>query len=95
MFEIWYISIGLSIFAGLLSAIILAEFARLRSTFGGRILLIFTALAILMVAQNVTYSFSFMMWSNDRNPIYVYPSLTMAIIDAIIISILFYYTIKY
>ncbi|AWR99675.1 hypothetical protein [Metallosphaera hakonensis] len=95
MFEIWYVSIGLSILAALLAVLMLIEFSRIRSSFGGKLSAVLTALAILFIAQGVTYILSFMMWSNDRNPLYVYPSLTMSVIDVITMSLLYYYLARY
>ncbi|MCG3108564.1 hypothetical protein L3N51_00846 [Metallosphaera sp. J1] len=95
MFEVWYVTIGLSIFAALLSILTLLEFNRLRTSFGGKLSAILTVLAVLFIAQGVTYSLSFFMWSHDKDPLYVYPSLTMSIIDALSMSILYYYLVRY
>ncbi|ABP96194.1 hypothetical protein HA72_2054 [Metallosphaera sedula] len=95
MFEVWYITIGLSIFAAILSVLTLVEFSRLRMSFGGKISVILTVLAVLFTAQGITYSFSFFMWSHDKDPLYVYPSLTMSIIDALSMSLLYYYLVRY
>ncbi|AEB94363.1 MAG: hypothetical protein QXR57_02715 [Metallosphaera sp.] len=95
MFEIWYITISLSLFAVILSFLTLIEFSKLRNNFGGRLSLILVVLAILLTVQGIVYSLSFAMWSHDKSPVYVYPSLIMSIIDATLMSLLYYYLVRY
>jgi len=95
MFEIWYVTISLSVLTSIFSILILIEFLRIRQSFGTRIVALMSSLSTLFVIQSVTYVASFMMWSNDRNPLYVYPSLVMAALSSAIIILLYYYITRY
>ncbi|EWG08222.1 MAG: hypothetical protein ASUL_01170 [Candidatus Aramenus sulfurataquae] len=94
MFELWYIHIALSVISAIFASLILVEFSRLRRELKGKISLVLVVISVLLVLVSVTDTVAFSLWSSDRNPIYVYPSLGMAILTASVVILLYYYVTR-
>ncbi|WP_168367150.1 hypothetical protein [Acidianus brierleyi] len=94
MFELWYIHISLAIISVIFSSLIFIEFKSLRSEFKGKLSAILLIISVLLLLQSITDTIAFSMWSSSKNPVYVYPSLLIAIITTTIIILFYYYVTK-
>ncbi|WP_338603822.1 hypothetical protein V6M85_05120 [Sulfolobus tengchongensis] len=94
MFKMWYIHITLALIALILSSIIVLEFVRIRKEFKSKLTTILVLLSGFLVAQFASFLFDFVMWSNDRNPLYIYPSLITISLSFITILLFYYYITK-
>lgn len=94
MFKIWFIHISISIIALILSILIVVEFSRLKKEFKGKLTTVLIVLGSLLVGQFLSFLIDFIMWSNDRNPLYIYPSLLTISLSFATIAVFYYYITK-
>jgi len=83
MFHIWIVSIGIVIVSLILALLVSYELVSTRSAVRSKLTAVLLGLGIILVIQQILLLGSFMMWSSDSNPIYVYPSLGIAILSLI------------
>jgi len=92
MFEIWYIHITLAIISVIVSILIFTEFYKLRREFNrSRIFSVLLVVSIFLTLDSVSDLFAFSMWSSNRNPIIIYPSLAISVFTTLSIILLYYY----
>ncbi|AEE93396.1 conserved hypothetical protein [Acidianus hospitalis W1] len=92
MFEIWYIHITLAIISVIVSILIFTEFYKLRREFNrSRIFSVLLVVSIFLTLDSVSDLFAFSMWSSNRNPVIIYPSLAISIFTTLSIILLYYY----
>ncbi|MQL54493.1 hypothetical protein [Acidianus ambivalens] len=92
MFEIWYIHITLAIISVIVSILIFAEFYKLRREFNrSRVFSVLLVVSIFLTLDSVSDLFAFSMWSSNRNPIIIYPSLAISVFTTLSIILLYYY----
>ncbi|MDT7900962.1 hypothetical protein [Acidianus sp.] len=92
MFEIWYIHITLAIISVIISILIFTEFYKLRREFNrSRVFSVLLVVSIFLTLDSVSDLFAFSMWSSNRNPVIIYPSLAISIFTTLSIILLYYY----
>jgi len=92
MFEIWYIHITLAIISVIVSILIFTEFYKLRREFNrSRVFSVLLVVSIFLTLDSVSDLFAFSMWSSNRNPVIIYPSLAISIFTTLSIILLYYY----
>ncbi|ACP36969.1 hypothetical protein [Saccharolobus islandicus] len=94
MFKMWYLHISIAIIALILSSLVVLEFVRMRKEFRGKLTTVLVLLSSFLIAQFGSFLLDFIMWSNDKNPIYIYPSLITVSLSFITILLLYYYITK-
>ncbi|AOL17008.1 hypothetical protein BFU36_10135 [Sulfolobus sp. A20] len=94
MFKMWYIHISLSIIAIILSILVLREFLRLRQDFKGRLTSILTVFGVVLLAQFFSFLTQFILWSNSKEPMYIYPSLITIGLSFTSMVLFYYYVTK-
>ncbi|ARM77089.1 hypothetical protein [Acidianus manzaensis] len=91
MFEVWYISITLAVLSVIFSAFINYEIIRLRNEFTSKLTSILVTISALLLISSILDLSSFIMWSSNKNPIYVYPSLLIGLFTTLTIILLYYF----
>ncbi|MCY0874135.1 hypothetical protein D1867_05825 [Acidianus infernus] len=92
MFEIWYIHITLAIISVIVSILILAEFYKLKKEFNkSKVFSVLLAVSILLTLDSISDLFAFSMWSSNRNPVIIYPSLAISVFTTLSIILIYYY----
>ncbi|AWR97029.1 hypothetical protein DFR86_05265 [Acidianus sulfidivorans JP7] len=91
MFEVWYVSIAFAILSVIFSAMINYEIIKLRSEFTSKITSILVTITALLLVSSILDLTSFIMWSSNRSPIYVYPSLLIGLFTTLTIILLYYF----
>ncbi|MFP3164548.1 MAG: hypothetical protein RXQ76_01675 [Acidianus sp.] len=92
MFEIWYIHITLAIISVIVSILIFTEFYKLRREFNrSRVFSVLLIVSIFLTLDSVSDLFAFSVWSSNRNPIIIYPSLAISVFTTLSIILLYYY----
>lgn len=94
MFKMWYLHISIAIIALILSSLVVLEFVRMRKEFRGKLTTVLVLLSSFLIAQFGSFLLDFFMWSNDKNPIYIYPSLITVSLSFITILLFYYYITK-
>ncbi|ACR40713.1 hypothetical protein [Saccharolobus islandicus] len=94
MFKMWYLHISIAIIALILSSLVVLEFVRMRKEFRGKLTTVLVLLSSFLIAQFGSFLLDFIMWSNDKNPIYIYPSLITVSLSFITILLFYYYITK-
>ncbi|ACP44372.1 conserved hypothetical protein [Sulfolobus islandicus Y.G.57.14] len=94
MFKMWYLHISIAIIALILSSLVVLEFVRMRKEFRGKLTTVLVLLGSFLIAQFGSFLLDFIMWSNDKNPIYIYPSLITVSLSFITILLFYYYITK-
>ncbi|WP_236751130.1 hypothetical protein [Acidianus sp. HS-5] len=92
MFEIWYIHISLALISVIVSILIFAEFYRLKREFNkSKLFSVLLVVSVFLTLDSVSDLFAFSMWSSNRNPVIIYPSLAISVFTTISIILLYYY----
>ncbi|AGE71698.1 hypothetical protein ATY89_09205 [Sulfolobus acidocaldarius] len=94
MFELWYIHISLAIVSAIFSILIFLEFKSLRKEFHGKLSGVLLLISVLLLFESVVNAVAFSMWSYGHDPVYVYPSMAIAIVSTSVIILFYYYVAK-
>ncbi|QGA53431.1 hypothetical protein GFS03_01930 [Sulfolobus sp. E5-1-F] len=94
MFKMWYLHISIAIIALILSCLIALEFIRMRKEFRGKLNTVLVLLGSFLIAQFGSFLLDFIMWSSDKNPIYIYPSLFTISLSFVTVLLFYYYITK-
>ncbi|MEM0131213.1 MAG: hypothetical protein QXD56_06760 [Saccharolobus sp.] len=91
MFKIWYIHIIISIIVLILSTLIVLEFVKVKREFKGKLTTVLIIFGSILIAQSISFLVDFILWSNERNPLYIYPSLLTVSLSFVSLIIFYYY----
>ncbi|MUN29315.1 hypothetical protein [Sulfuracidifex metallicus] len=94
MLKIWFIHIGIATIGIIITALILIEFLKLNKEFKSKTSKVLSILGGLMVAEFFSFLIDFIMWRNDSNPIYIFPSLVTIVMAFSSLLVFYYYIAK-
>ncbi|BBG25362.1 hypothetical protein IC006_2697 [Sulfuracidifex tepidarius] len=94
MIKIWYLHISIAIIGIIITVLIMIEFFRLNKEFKSGLTKILSVLALLLVGEFFSFLTDFIMWRNNSNPIYIYPSLATLILAFSSLLVFYYYITK-
>ncbi|BCU69482.1 hypothetical protein [Stygiolobus caldivivus] len=89
MFHVWIINIGIVIISLFIAILLSYELISTRSAVKSKLTSMLLGLGVILILQELLLLGSFMMWSSDSDPMYVYPSLGIAVLSLLGLLIIY------
>jgi uncharacterized membrane protein len=94
MIKIWYVHMGIAAIGIILTILILIEFIRLNRQLRSKMSKVLAILGGVMTAEFLSFLADFIMWRNNSNPLYIFPSLVTISLAFASLLTFYYYIIK-